>query len=264
MKRVRERFTLIELLVVVAIIGILASLLLPSLNRARETAKRVQCVSAMRQLSQLHLQFAEDQKGYFLGGGKMAANNNSVSWYELLSYYFFKKDNLIPRTYGAINSQRKYKEYYCTGRTPLGVHSDSRRFYGFNSTLGGGSIAAASRKFFDSGNELWADTYYGENMNCIKNASDLILLREQCRGSDGANYDWATRGTIPPLVGFSITVSGVTYITPFTDANGNFSFLHGGTGNYSYADGHVRSETPVNRLNYINAYNPRARGPLQI
>ena len=58
----KHAFTLIELLVVIAIIAILASLLLPSLRRARETAWSVQCQSNLRQIAVAAMVYANDNR----------------------------------------------------------------------------------------------------------------------------------------------------------------------------------------------------------
>jgi prepilin-type N-terminal cleavage/methylation domain-containing protein/prepilin-type processing-associated H-X9-DG protein len=63
MKQKSQAFTLVELLVVIAIIGLLVSLLLPALNKAREASTTIACAARMRQLSTAVFLYANANQG---------------------------------------------------------------------------------------------------------------------------------------------------------------------------------------------------------
>jgi prepilin-type N-terminal cleavage/methylation domain-containing protein/prepilin-type processing-associated H-X9-DG protein len=63
--RSKTGFTLIELLVVVGIIAILVGILLPVLGRARENARRIACLSNLRQVANAMFMYTGENKGWF-------------------------------------------------------------------------------------------------------------------------------------------------------------------------------------------------------
>ncbi len=74
-------FTLIELLVVVAIIAILASMLLPALNRVRGKAKGIKCIGNLRQMNIAMVNYISDYKEYL----PMVGSN--PPWFNSLNLY---------------------------------------------------------------------------------------------------------------------------------------------------------------------------------
>jgi prepilin-type N-terminal cleavage/methylation domain-containing protein len=83
--RARSGFTLVELLVVIGIIALLISILLPTLNKARESARRTKCLANLRSIGQMVNMYANQNKGVIPIGHSNDTGAPSV-WYSV-NYY---------------------------------------------------------------------------------------------------------------------------------------------------------------------------------
>jgi prepilin-type N-terminal cleavage/methylation domain-containing protein/prepilin-type processing-associated H-X9-DG protein len=138
----KRGFTLVELLVVISIIALLLSILMPSLQRAREGAKAVVCGNNVRQLGMAWRLYATDNDDWFPIGLFWYASESTgkpMAWwhdepYGIVNYLPTK--SAWDRKYTTDPDTRIYRGYYCPRNAKKAIEYELAAGYHFNFNLG--------------------------------------------------------------------------------------------------------------------------------
>ena len=212
MKNPRKvKFTLIELLVVIAIIAILASMLLPALNNARDKAKQIKCASNQKQLSTAFTLYQADHNGYYVGYADFGA---ATYWpYQMILYTQSPEVLLCTTANEATLQDVKFKK---TGPNYSYFKGWITPSYGYNIYVGGDKTSGSLR--------------LGAKNTQLEQPSKTIALLCYTRVISGTPK------------------TGTGYYTSryYPDSNGTVYPLHGDAVNVMWCDGHISREKTSN------------------
>ncbi len=227
MKKRRTAFTLVELLVVIGIIALLISILLPALNKARASAKALQCASHQRQIAAAILMYCNDNKGAFPSNDLVLDSAYSYTW------GWFTRP-LVGRYLGDTNTRVAFYTslniYFCPATTYT-YSSAGRPNYGGNFGIGYNTNPFA---------RLWKPDRNGRphgKLGTIREASKQLILADV----GGTNAGVLSSTWVQMYNGEAISYGGAGFAT--NPANGATSYRHRRKANVAFADGHVETFT---------------------
>ena len=222
----RKSFTLIELLIVIAIIAILAGMLLPALNKAKQTAQSISCTGNLKSFGSAAQQYAADFGDYIVPSTAPSGQFNSFFWKVSLAPYLG-----IKRQAPDWSSQGDHNIWFSllTRQKIFDCPTEkSARTTSINGNLTSYGIAVGSSPWIP-GNYSSANPFF-KLFKQIKSkpVSHQILY--------GDNNDLGANGQ----------TSGAYFWNLYHNTIGSYGpgTRHNGRGNYVWADGHTSSNKP--------------------